>query len=112
MKTAKYKHRGIEQQMLLLTRPVALPLVHRMNNLRKVIVLQTAFGLYFKNNAGEAGHAMAQFVEALHYRGEGHGFDFRWGHWDFSFAYSFRLHNGSGIDSASNRNENQGSLLG
>jgi len=111
MKTAKYKERGIKQQMLLLTRPAALPLVHRMNNLCRVIILQTASVPYFKNTIEEAKHSMARFVEALRYKAEGHGFYFRWGHWDFLFPYSFRLHYASGIDSACNRNENQGSFL-
>jgi hypothetical protein len=82
-----------------------------MNNLCKVIILQTAFVPYFKNTTEEVGHAVAQFVEALRYKAEGHGFDFRRGHWDFSFTYSFRLHYGSGIDSACKINENQGSLM-
>jgi hypothetical protein len=30
-----------------------------------------------------AGYAVAQLVEALRYKPEGRGFDFRWGHWDF-----------------------------
>lgn len=111
MKTAKYKECGIKQQMLLLTRPAALLLLHRMNNLCKVIVLQTTFVPYFKNTTKEVGHAMVQFVEALLYKTEGHGFDFRRGHWDFSFTYSFRLRYGYGIDSACNRNYNQGSRL-
>ena len=111
MKTAKYKECGIKQQMFLLTRPEALPLVLRMNNLCRVIILQTAFVPYFKNTTEEAEHAMAQLVEALRYKAKGHGFDFRWGHCDFSFTYSFRLHYASGIESACNRNENQGSLL-
>ena len=32
------------------------------------------------------GHAVAQLVEALHYKPEGRGFDFRWCHWNFSLA--------------------------
>jgi hypothetical protein len=40
-----------------------------------------------------------------------HGFDARWGHWDFSLSYSWP-HYGLGIDSASNRNECQGYLVG
>ena len=32
----------------------------------------------------EAGYAVAQFVETLHYKPEGRRFDSRWGHWDFS----------------------------
>jgi hypothetical protein len=29
------------------------------------------------------GHAVAQLVEALRYKSEGRGFDFRWCHWNF-----------------------------
>jgi hypothetical protein len=29
------------------------------------------------------GHAVAQLVEALRYKPEGRGFDFRWCHWNF-----------------------------
>jgi hypothetical protein len=36
------------------------------------------------------GHAMAQLVEALRYKPECRGFDFRWCHWNF------HLHNTSG----------------
>jgi hypothetical protein len=38
---------------------------------------------------------MAQSDEALRYKLEGRGFDFRWGYWDFSFTYSFRPHYGT-----------------
>jgi hypothetical protein len=29
------------------------------------------------------GHVVAQFVEALRYKPEGHGFDSQWCHWNF-----------------------------
>jgi hypothetical protein len=32
------------------------------------------------------GHAVAQLVEALHYKPEGRGFDSRWCHWKFSLT--------------------------
>jgi hypothetical protein len=32
------------------------------------------------------GHVVAQLVEALRYKLEGHGFDSQWGHWDFSLT--------------------------
>jgi len=32
------------------------------------------------------GHAVAQLVEALHYKPEGRGFDTRWYHWIFSLT--------------------------
>jgi hypothetical protein len=43
---------------------------------------------------------VAQLVEALRYKPEGHGFDFRWCHWNFSLTQSFRPHYGPGVDSA------------
>jgi len=49
--------------------------------------------------------------ETLRYKPEGLGFDSRWGHLDFSSTF-FRLHYGLGIDSASNRNEQQKYFLG
>jgi hypothetical protein len=32
------------------------------------------------------GHAVVQLVEALHYKLEGHRFDFQWCHWNFSLT--------------------------
>jgi len=32
------------------------------------------------------GHAVAQLVEALRYKPEGRGFDFRWCQWNFSLT--------------------------
>jgi hypothetical protein len=32
----------------------------------------------------ELDYSMAQFVEAPRYKPKVHGFDLRWGHWDFS----------------------------
>jgi hypothetical protein len=58
------------------------------------------------------GHAVAQLVEALRYKPEGRGFNFRWCHWIFSLIYSFQPHYGPGVDSASNRNEYQQHFLG
>jgi hypothetical protein len=52
-------------------------------------------------------HAVALLVGSLRYKPEGHGFDSRWWHGDFSFTYSFRPHCDLGVDSASNRNEYQ-----
>jgi hypothetical protein len=46
-------------------------------------------------------------VEALCYKPEGRGFDFRLCDWIFSLTYSFRVHSGPGVDSVSNRNEYQ-----
>jgi hypothetical protein len=52
---------------------------------------------------------VAQLFEALRYKPEGDGFDSRWSQWYF---YSFRSHRGPGVDSASDRNENQESFPG
>ena len=57
------------------------------------------------------GHAVAQLVEALRYKPEGRGFNSRWCQSNFSLT-SFRPHHGSGVDSASNRNEYQEYFLG
>jgi len=43
---------------------------------------------------------------------KGHGFDSRWCHWNFSLKYSFRLHYGPGVESASAINEYQQYFLG
>ena len=58
------------------------------------------------------GHAVAQLFEALRYNSEGHGFDSRWCHWNYSLTYSFWSHYGHEVDSASNRNEYQEYFLG
>jgi hypothetical protein len=55
---------------------------------------------------------VVQLVEALRYKLEGCGFNSRWCQWNISLKYSFRLHSGPGVDSASNRNEYQGYFLG
>jgi len=58
------------------------------------------------------GHAVVQLDEALRYKSEGSGFDFRWCHWNFSLKLSFWPHYGPGVDPASNRNEYQECFLG
>jgi hypothetical protein len=50
-------------------------------------------------------------VEALRYKQEGRRIDSRWCHWNFSLTYFFCPHCGSGVDSASNRNEHQEHFL-
>jgi hypothetical protein len=60
----------------------------------------------------EWGHMVAQLVEALPYKPEGREFDSRFYHCNFSLIQSFQLPYGPGVDSASNRNEYQGYLLG
>jgi hypothetical protein len=49
---------------------------------------------------------------ALRYKPEGCGFDSRWCHWNFWLTLSFRPHYGTGVDSASTRNEYQEYFLG
>jgi hypothetical protein len=49
-----------------------------------------------------AGHAVAQVAEEFRYEPEGHGFDSRWCHWNFSLTQSFRPHYGPGVGSVSN----------
>ena len=51
-------------------------------------------------------------VKVLCYKSEGRWFDPRWCHWNFSLTLSFRLQNGPGVDSVSNRNEYQANFLG
>ena len=51
-------------------------------------------------------------AEALRYKLEGRGFDFRWCHWDFIFAITLRPHCIHGAESVSNGNEYQEYLLG
>ena len=58
------------------------------------------------------GHAVTQLVEATCYKPEGHGFDSRWCYWYFSFTKSFPMHCGTRVNSASNKNEYYGYLLG
>ena len=55
---------------------------------------------------------MAQLFAALCYRPEGVLFDSCRVHWDFSLTLSFQPHYGPGVDSASNREQYQGYLLG
>jgi hypothetical protein len=57
-------------------------------------------------------YALTLLVEALRYKPKGRGFDSWWGHWYFSLTYSFHPNDGPGVDSACNRNEYQGYLLG
>jgi hypothetical protein len=41
---------------------------------------------YQETTISVAGYAVAQLVEALHYKPEGRGFDSRWCHWNFSLT--------------------------
>jgi hypothetical protein len=56
-------------------------------------------------------NAVAHLVEALRRKPEDREFDLQWVHWDPSLTQSFRLRNGPWVDSASTRNEYQGSSL-
>ena len=56
-------------------------------------------------------YTVAQLVEALRYKPVNRGFGSRWSHWVFSLTYSFRLHYGSEVDSASDRNLYRGCFL-
>ena len=53
-----------------------------------------------------------QLVEALRYKLEDRGFDYRGCHWNFSLTQSFQSNYGPGFDSACNRNEYQEYFLG
>ena len=58
------------------------------------------------------GYVMVQLVETPRYKPEDHGFDSRWGFWNFSLTWSSWLHYGPGVNPAYNRNEYQGCFLG
>ena len=55
---------------------------------------------------------MAQLVEALCYKPEGHRFDSQWCRWNFSLTYPFQPLCGPGVSSVCNRNEYQEYVLG
>ena len=63
-------------------------------------------GIYFESPYTSSwGHAVAQLVKALRYKSEGRAFGFPTVSVEFSLTSFFRPHYGSGVDSASNRNE-------
>jgi hypothetical protein len=64
------------------------------------------------NQEGRGVHAVAQLVEALRYKPEDRWFDSRRSYWSFLLPSSFRPHYGPGVDSASNRSEYEGYLVG
>jgi hypothetical protein len=41
---------------------------------------------FMNSTRNEEGHEVAQLVEALRYKPEGHGCNSRWCHWDFSLT--------------------------
>jgi len=53
-----------------------------------------------------------QFVEALHYKPKGCGFDSQLCHWNFSLTQSFQLHYCPGVYVFFNRNEYQEYFFG
>jgi hypothetical protein len=57
------------------------------------------------------GHTVAQLVEALCYKLEGHGFNSQWGQWDFSWTLYFWPRYGPGLTQPFNRNDYQRSYL-
>jgi len=73
-------------------------------------VCHSSLHVKFRNNL----HTIwgTQLVEALRYKPEGHGFDSRWCHCNFSLTYSFQSYYGPRVDSASNINEYQEYFLG
>ena len=44
------------------------------------------FSVFGKRTVYKEGHAVTQLVEALRYKPEGRGFDFRWCRWNFSLT--------------------------
>ena len=55
-----------------------------------------AGAIYLRLEERGVGHAVAQLVETLRYKQEGHGFGSRWCHWNFSLTF-FRPHYGLGL---------------
>jgi hypothetical protein len=64
------------------------------NTLKKIKINRNIYELW---------QIVARLDEVLRYKPESRGFDSREGHWDFSF----RPHNGPGVDLTSNRKEYQ-----
>ena len=54
---------------------------------------------------------MTELVDALRYKLEDRGFDYRYSQWVFLLTNSYRLHHSPGVESASNSNEYQQYLL-
>jgi len=78
----------------------------------KVALGQVFLQVLWFSTARIMGYAMAQLVEALHYKPAGCRFISWWCHWNFSLTQPFWLHCGPGVDSASNRHEYQEYFLG
>ena len=66
--------------------------------------------MFIRGGGGDRGGTVAK---VLYYKSEGLWFDPSWCHWNFFIDIkSFRSHYDPGVDSASNRNENQEYFLG
>jgi len=52
----------------------------------KMLFRHSRFGKSVHLYPVTGGHAVAQLVEALRYKSEGHGFDSRWCQWNFSLT--------------------------
>jgi hypothetical protein len=55
-------------------------------NIKICVCKWLIFIKYLKSIHYDVGYAVAQLVEALHYKPEGHGFDFQWCRWNFSLT--------------------------
>ena len=55
--------------------------VSSLCHITPVHIFMPSFKNYFN-----VGHTVAKLAEALRYKAEGRGFDFRCGHWDFSLT--------------------------
>ena len=96
-------------------------LVHGTTNLWHMSFSAVPFLIYFSRSASltisrrtcvhthtYVGAETAYELELLlRYMPEGHRFDSRWCHWNFSLTLTSRPHYGPGVGSASKRNEHQ-----
>jgi len=51
-----------------------------------LLIFLSVLKIYLTERRKEDKLLVAQLVEALHYKLEGRGFDFRWFHWNFSLT--------------------------
>jgi hypothetical protein len=56
------------------------------NSRRHPVSIRGPCSSYLVAIPAELGHAVVQSVEALRYKSEGRGFDFRWCHWNVSLT--------------------------
>ena len=62
-------------------------MVYMYKNISYITNAPTCFGASVSSSRSfNIAFAVAQLVEALRYRPEGCGFDFRWCHWNFSLS--------------------------